>query len=140
MPKTPTIITCAITGAIHTPTMSEHLPWKPEDIIEQAVEAAKAGAAVLHLHARDPQTGAPSIDPAHFDLILPAVAARTDAIINISTGGSLTATIAERIAPAVAYSPEMCSLNMGSINFSFHPLARRYNDWQHEWERDYVTI
>lgn len=139
MAKTPTIITCAVTGAIHTPTMSQSLPWRPDDIVEQAVAAAEAGAAVLHLHARDPETGAPSIDPAHFDLILPRIAERTDAVLNISTGGSLTASISQRIAPALAASPEMCSLNMGSINFSFHPLAGRYSDWKFEWERDYVA-
>lgn len=139
MAKTPTIITCAVTGAIHTPTMSGGLPWRPDDIVDQAVAAAEAGAAVLHIHARDPETGAPSIDPAHFDLILPRIAEQTDAVINISTGGSLTATIAQRIAPSLATSPEMCSMNMGSINFSFHPLAGRYKEWQFDWERDYVA-
>lgn len=119
--------------------MSDNLPWRPEDIVEQAVAAADAGASVLHIHARHPETGAPSIDPAHFNLILPKIAARTDAIINISTGGSLKASIADRIAPALANSPEMCSLNMGSINFSFHPLASRYTDWKHDWEQEYVA-
>lgn len=134
-----TIITCAITGAIHTPTMSDALPQTPEQIVDQAVDAAKAGAAILHLHARDPQTGAPSIDPALFEQIVPEIQSRCDAVINISTGGSLTSSIAQRIAPALALKPEMCSLNMGSLNFSFHPLARRYESWKHDWEQAYVA-
>lgn len=134
-----TIITCAITGAIHTPTMSDALPLTPEQIVDQAVDAAKAGAAILHLHARDPQTGAPSIDPALFEQIVPEIQSRCDAVINISTGGSLTSSIAQRIAPALVLQPEMCSLNMGSLNFSFHPLARRYESWKHDWEQAYVA-
>ena len=134
-----TIITCAITGAIHTPTMSDALPLTPEQIVDQAVDAAKAGAAILHLHARDPQTGAPSIDPGLFERIVPEIQSRCDAVINISTGGSLTSSIAQRIAPALVLQPEMCSLNMGSLNFSFHPLARRYESWKHDWEQAYVA-
>lgn len=134
-----TIITCAVTGAIHTPTMSDALPYTPDAIAEQAIAAAEAGAAILHLHARNPQTGAPSIAPEDFAPFLPRIKQATDAVVNISTGGSLTATISERIAPARRFSPEMCSMNMGSLNFSFHPLAARYNDWKFDWERDYVA-
>lgn len=134
-----TIITCAITGAVHTPTMSEALPYTAEDITAQAIAAAEAGAAVLHLHARRPEDGGVSIDPEHFAAFLPRIRQATDAVINISTGGSLTHTVAERIQPALTFSPEMCSLNMGSINFSFHPLAQRYAEWKFDWERDYVA-
>lgn len=133
------IITCAITGAIHTPTMSDALPYKPEDIARQAIDAAEAGAAILHLHARNPVNGAVSIDPEHFMGFLPQVKAGTDAVINLSTGGSLTNTVAERIAPAKRVSPEMTSLNMGSMNFSMHPLAGKYKDWKFDWEHDYLA-
>ena len=124
-----TIITCAITGAIHTPTMSDALPYTPEDIASQAIEAAKAGAAILHLHARNPKDGSVSINPSHFKAFLPIIKQSTDAVINISTGGSILNTIEERIAPAKWASPEMCSLNMGSINFSMHPLADRFKSY-----------
>ncbi len=133
-----TIITCAITGAIHTPTMSDALPINSEMIAQQAIDAAKAGASVLHLHARNPANGAPSIDPAHFMEFLPRIKAETDAIVNISTGGSLSTGIEDRMAPAVAASPEMCSLNMGSLNFAMHPLADRYKEWKYDWEEAYV--
>lgn len=132
------IITCAVTGAIHTPTMSDALPYRPEDIARQAIDAAEAGAAVLHLHARHPDNGAVSIDPAHFLGFLPAIKASTDAVVNLSTGGSLRNTVADRIAPAKRFSPEMCSLNMGSMNFSMHPLAQRYTDWKFDWEESYL--
>jgi len=132
------IITCAITGAIHTPTMSDALPYKPEDIAKQAIEAAAAGAAILHLHARNPLNGAVSIDPEHFTAFLPAIVEKTDAVINLSTGGSLLNTVAERIAPAKRFSPEMTSLNMGSMNFSMHPLASKYKNWKFDWEEDYL--
>lgn len=133
-----TIITCAVTGAIHTPTMSDALPVNSEMIYRQAVDAAHAGAAILHLHARNPENGAPSIDPAHFMEFLPRIKAETDAIVNISTGGSLSTGIEERMAPARAASPEMCSLNMGSLNFAMHPLADRYETWKYDWEEAYV--
>ena len=133
-----TIITCAITGAIHTPTMSDALPINSEMIYQQAVEAAEAGAAILHLHARNPANGAPSIDPAHFMEFLPRIKAETDAVVNISTGGSLTTGIEDRMAPAAAASAEMCSLNMGSLNFAMHPLADRYKVWKYDWEEEYV--
>ena len=137
--KQRTIITCAITGAIHTPTMSGTLPYTPDDITSQAVGAAEAGASILHLHARRPADGGVTIDPAAFAAFLPRIKQSTDAVINISTGGSLTNTIDERIAPALHFSPEMCSMNMGSMNFSFHPLAQRYDTWKFDWERSYVA-
>ncbi|APO77064.1 3-keto-5-aminohexanoate cleavage protein (plasmid) [Rhizobium etli 8C-3] len=134
-----TIITCAITGAIHTPTMSDALPYTADDIATQAIEAAKAGAAILHLHARRPHDGGVSIDTDHFAAFLPRIKQATGAVVNISTGGSLTHTVAERLRPALTFSPEMCSLNMGSINFSFHPLTDRYETWKFDWEKDYVA-
>jgi len=133
-----TIITCAITGAVHTPTMSDHLPVHPDTIAEQAIAAAEAGAAIIHLHARNPENGAPSVDPAHFELFLPRLKQATDAVINISTGGNPVMTVAERIPPALTFSPEMCSLNMGSMNFAMHPLADRYDTWKEGWEENYV--
>ena len=133
-----TIITCAVTGAIHTPTMSHALPFSADDIAAQAVGAAEAGASVLHLHARDPDNGSVSLNPDHFAAFLPRIKQSTDAVINISTGGSLNTSIEDRIAPATKFSPEMCSLNMGSMNFSFHPLAKRYDTWNFDWEKEYV--
>ena len=120
-PSRKIIVTCAVTGAIHTPTMSDALPYRPEDIARQAIDAAQAGAAVLHLHARNPENGSVSIDSEHFLGFLPSIKASTNAVVNLSTGGSLRNTVAERIAPAKRFSPEMCSLNMGSMNFSMHP-------------------
>ena len=137
MPKK-TIVSCAITGAIHTPTMSNALPINPDMIAEQAIEAARAGATILHLHARNPKNGAPSVDPEHFKQFLKRIRAETDAIVNISTGGSMTMGIEERIAPAVAFSPEMCSMNMGSLNFAMHPLADRYQHFKEDWEEGYL--
>ena len=139
MARQKTIITCAITGAIHTPTMSDALPYTPDDIARQAVEAAEAGASILHLHARRPHDGGVSIDPKDFAAFLPRIKQATDAVINISTGGSLKNTIEERIGPALAFSPEMCSMNMGSMNFSFHPLADRYSSFKFDWEKDYIA-
>ena len=132
-------ITCAVTGAIHTPTMSDALPYRSEDIAQHAIDAAKAGAAILHLHARDPEDGSVSLDPDHFMRFLPEIKRHTNAVINISTGGSLKTSIEDRINPSAVASPEMSSLNMGSMNFSFHPLADRYKDWKFDWERDYVA-
>ncbi|CAK7261733.1 MULTISPECIES: 3-keto-5-aminohexanoate cleavage protein [unclassified Shinella] len=139
MARSKTIITCAITGAIHTPTMSDALPYTPDDIATQAIEAAEAGAAILHLHARRREDGGVTIDPARFRAFLPQIRQSTQAVVNISTGGSLQHTIEERILPALTFSPEMCSMNMGSMNFSFHPLAKRYQSWKFGWEKDYVT-
>jgi len=131
-------ITCAVTGAIHTPTMSDALPYRSEDIAQQAIDAAEAGAAILHLHARNPEDGSVSLDPDHFMRFLPEIKKKTNAVINISTGGSLKTTIEDRIKPSEVASPEMSSLNMGSMNFSFHPLGKRYEEWKFDWEKDYV--
>ena len=131
-------ISCAVTGAIHTPTMSDALPYKPEDIADQAIEAAEAGAAVLHIHARDPQDGSVSLNPDHFMNFLPEIKSKTNAVINISTGGSLLTTIEDRIKPSDIASPEMSSLNMGSMNFSFHGLAKRYDQFKFDWEKAYI--
>jgi len=141
MARQKTIITCAITGAIHTPTMSDALPYTYDDIAQQAVEAAEAGASILHLHARNPKDGSPSVNVDDFRAFLPRIKQATDAVLNISTGGSLTLSIQDRIKPAATFSAEMCSMNMGSMNFSFHPLAKRYgdDDWKFDWEKDYVA-
>ena len=139
MAKRPkTIITCAITGAIHTPTMSDALPYTAQDIAAQAIAAAEAGAAILHLHARRPADGGVSINPQDFAAFLPQVKQATGAVVNISTGGSLKNTIEERIAPALAFSPEMCSLNMGSMNLGLFPMLTRFKTFQHDWERGHL--
>jgi uncharacterized protein (DUF849 family) len=132
------VISCAITGSIHTPTMSDALPITPDQIATQAIDAAKAGAAILHLHARDPKDGRPSPDPAVFMQFLPRIKQACDAVVNITTGGSVTMTVEERIAAAVHCSPEMCSLNMGSMNFALYPMARRYKTWKYDWEENYL--
>lgn len=132
------IITCAVTGAIHTPTMSEHLPLTPEQIAAQAIDAAKAGAAILHLHARNPADGRPSADPDVFAQFLAPIKAATDAVINITSGGSTKMTLQERLAPPLRFKPEMASLNMGSMNFSIHPVAAKIKHWKYDWEQPYV--
>jgi uncharacterized protein (DUF849 family) len=118
--------------------MSDALPYKPEDIAQQAIDAAEAGAAVLHLHARDPENGSVSLNPDHFMGFLPQIKAQTNAVMNISTGGSLLTSIEDRIKPSDIVSPEMSSLNMGSMNFSFHGLAGRYDSFKFDWEKDYI--
>lgn len=133
------IITCAVTGAIHTPTLSAALPFKPEDIARQAIDAAKAGAAILHLHARDPHTGAPTGSTQVFSQFLPLIHQHCDAVINITTGGSPEMSPEERLAAALAFSPEMCSLNMGSMNFSFHGMGAKIHDWRFPWEQTYIA-
>lgn len=132
------IITCAPTGSIHTPSMSPYLPVTPDEIAASAIGAAEAGAAILHLHARDPRDGRPSPDPAHFAAFLPAIRDASDAVINISTGGSATMSLDERIEAAKAFRPEVCSLNMGPLIFDFSGAAARVDSWQHDWERPYV--
>jgi uncharacterized protein (DUF849 family) len=132
------IVSCAITGSIHTPTMSDALPYKPDDIAAQAIGAAEAGASILHLHARDPENGRPSGDPAIYGRFLPRIKQSTNAVVNITTGGSVTMTIEERIAAATTFSPEMCSLNMGSMNFALHPMADKYTAWKFDWEEPYL--
>ncbi|MFN4142642.1 3-keto-5-aminohexanoate cleavage protein [Aestuariivirga sp.] len=133
-----TIITCAITGSIHTPSMSPHLPVTPDEIASQAVEAAEAGAAILHLHARDPENGRPSPAPGTYNEFLPRIKQACDAIVNITTGGGQGMSIDERIAAAEAFSPEMTSLNMGSMNFGLYPMLNRYSAFKHEWERAHL--
>jgi uncharacterized protein (DUF849 family) len=132
------IITCAITGGIHTPTMSEHLPVTPNEIAVQAIAAAEAGAAILHLHARDPNDGKPTPDPSVFMQFLPRIKQSCDAVVNITTGGGLSMSVEERLAAPLQASPEMCSLNMGSMNFAIHPLADKYTNWVHPWEEQYL--
>lgn len=132
------IITCAVTGSVHTPSMSEHLPVTPEEIAQQAIDAARAGAAVLHLHARNPTDGSPTPNPDIFDKFVPKIAAETDAIVNITTGGSTRMTLEERLAYPLKAKPELCSLNMGSMNFAFHRAGRGISDWKYPWEQPYV--
>lgn len=138
MAKEKTIITCAVTGAIHTPTMSDHLPLTFDDIATQAVEAAEAGASILHLHTRHPEDFSPSVEPEHYSPFLGRIKQATNAVINITTGGAPTMLIKERLKAAETFSPEMCSLNMGSMNFAFHPLAGRYDSFKYDWEKPYI--
>ena len=132
------IISCAVTGAIHTPSMSEHLPITPEQIAAESIAAAEAGAAIIHLHARDPADGRPTPDPAVFMQFLPRIKQSTDAVVNITTGGGLGMTLDERLAAPLRASPEMCSLNMGSMNFNISGSAARVKHWKHAWEKPYL--
>lgn len=132
------LITCAITGSIHTPSMSPYLPVTADQITKQAIDAADAGAAILHLHARDPDTGHPSSDPDHFMGFLPRIKAGSDAVLNITTGGSAIMTLKQRLAAARRFKPEMCSLNMGSMNFALYPMAAKITDWKHDWEKPFL--
>ncbi len=132
------VITCAITGAIHTPTMSPHLPLTPDEIAEEAIAAAEAGAAILHLHARDPETGRPVQTPEAFLEFLPRIRQASDAVINITTGGSPYMRVEERVRPAATLEPEVASLNMGSMNFGLFPLLDRFREFRHEWEREHL--
>jgi uncharacterized protein (DUF849 family) len=133
--KRKVIITCAVTGAIHTPSMSPHLPVTPEEIAEAGIAAAEAGASILHLHARDPDNGKPTQDPAVFERFLPRIKKATDAVINLTTGGSPHMTVEERMRPAMEFKPELASMNMGSMNFGLFPMLNRYEDLKHDWER-----
>lgn len=133
------IISCAVTGSAHVPSMSDALPITPQEIADQSIAAAQAGAAVIHLHARMPQDGRPTGDPAVYRQFLPVIRQATDAVINVTTGGAVTMTVEQRLAAAVAFRPELCSLNMGSINFAFFPAAKRITTWKHAWEEPYVT-
>jgi uncharacterized protein (DUF849 family) len=132
------IITCAITGSIHTPSMSPYLPVTGEEIAAQAVGAARAGAAILHLHARDPEDGRPSAKPEHLLAFLPDIRERCDAVVNVSTGGSAVMTLDERLAAPKAAEPEMCSLNMGTMNFALYPAAARIHEWRYDWEKPFL--
>jgi 3,5-dioxohexanoate:acetyl-CoA acetone transferase len=132
------IITCAITGGIHTPSMSPYLPITPAQIAEHSVAAAEAGAAIIHLHARDPQDGRPDQTPQRFLEFLPQIKQQTDAILNITTGGGLGMTLDQRLAPALAVRPEIASMNMGSFNFNISAAADKITDWRYGWERPYL--
>jgi uncharacterized protein (DUF849 family) len=137
VPK-PVIITCAPTGGIHTPTMSPHLPITPDEIAQASVEAADAGAAIVHLHARNPENGRPDPRPEVFHQFLPRIAAETDAVVNISTGGGLGMTREDRLRAAASASPEMASLNVGSLNFGIFPMLQKYDQWKHDWEPEFL--
>ena len=134
------IITCAVTGSIHTPTMSTYLPITPDEIAAAAVGAAEAGAAILHLHARDPYDGRPTPDPEVFFEFLPRIKERCDAVVNITTGGGHGMTLQERLAAALHAKPEMASLNMGSMNFGLFPILERYPKWKYDWEPAYLEM
>ena len=138
MARQKVIITCAVTGSIHTPSMSPHLPVTADEIARQAVAAAEAGAAILHLHARDPEDGRPTADPAAFMAFLPRIKQACDAVLNITTGGSAQMTLEDRLAAPLRAQPEMCSLNMGSMNFGIFPLRRRLDGWRYDWEPGFL--
>jgi uncharacterized protein (DUF849 family) len=138
-PRRKVIITCAVTGAIHTPTMSPHLPITPQEIADAAVGAAQAGAAIVHLHARDPVDGRPTQDPKYFREFAADIRRRCDVVINFTTGGAPTMSIEERLQPALQLKPEVASLNMGSMNFGLYPMLPRYRDWKHAWEVPYLA-
>lgn len=132
------IISCAITGSIHTPSMSPHLPITGLEIAASAIGAAKAGAAILHLHARDPANGRPSSDPAHWAGFLPAIRSGCNGVVNMTTGGSAVMSLEQRLAAPLRFQPEMCSLNMGTMNFALYPMAARIKEWKHDWERPFL--
>jgi uncharacterized protein (DUF849 family) len=139
MPKS-VIITCAPTGGIHTPTMSEHLPITPAEIARASIDAAEAGASIIHLHARDPETGKPDPRPETFQQFLPVIKQSTDAVINVSTGAGLGMSMDDRLRAATEASPEMASLNMGSMNFGIFPLLEKYKDWKFDWEPEFLGM
>ena len=132
------IITCAVTGSIHTPSMTEYLPITPDEIAEGAIGAAEAGASILHLHARDPKDGRPTPDPKVFMQFLPKIKEATDAVINITTGGGHNMTVQERLAAPLLAKPEVCSLNMGSMNFGLYPALEKRREWKYDWEPQYL--
>jgi uncharacterized protein (DUF849 family) len=133
------IITCAVTGAIHTPTMSPHLPVTPDEVAAGAIGAAKAGAAIVHLHARMPADGRPTQDPDVFRQFLPKIKSASDVVVNITTGGAPTMSVEERLQPALKLKPEVASLNMGSMNFGLYEMIPRYKEWKHDWELPYLA-
>jgi uncharacterized protein (DUF849 family) len=136
--KNKVIITCAATGSIHTPSMSPHLPVTAEEIAEAAIGAAEAGAAIVHLHARDPKYGRPDQSPERFKPFLEIIKQRSDCVVNITTGGAATMTIEERLRPVALFKPEVASLNMGSMNFGLYPMLGRFKDFKYDWERPYL--
>lgn len=132
------IITCAVTGAIHTPSMSPYLPVTPEEIVDAAVGAAEAGAALVHVHARNPRTGQPDQSPEAFEPFLKVIKQRSNCVINITTGGAPTMLVEERLKPCAHFKPEVASLNMGSMNFGLYPMLNRFKEFKHDWERPYL--
>jgi uncharacterized protein (DUF849 family) len=138
-PQGKVIITCAVTGAIHTPTMSQYLPITPDEIAEAAIGAAKAGAAIVHLHARNSKDGSPTQDPEVFKQFLPKIKAASDVVINLTTGGAPTMSVDERLQPALELKPEVASLNMGSMNFGLYEMLGRYKEFKHDWEKPYLA-
>ncbi len=134
------IVSCAVTGGIHTPTMSPHLPVTPDEIAAAAIDAAQAGAAIIHLHARNPGNGRPDPRPELFQEFMPRIAAGCDAVLNVSTGGGLGMSREERLRAAKATSPEMASLNVGSMNFGIFPMLGKHERWQHEWEPEFLEM
>ena len=136
--KNKVIISCAVTGSVHTPSMSPYLPLTPDEIAKDAVAAAEAGAAILHLHARNPEDGSPTPDPDVYMQFLPRIKQQTDAVVNITTGGGLGMTLDERLAGPLRASPEMCSMNMGSMNFGLFPILDKMKDFKYEWERKHL--
>jgi len=136
----PVIITCAPTGGIHTPTMSSHLPITPEQIAKASIEAAEAGAAIIHLHARNPENGKPDPNPELFMEFLPRIKKSCNAVLNISTGGGLGMSREQRLQAAIKASPEMASLNVGSMNFGIFPMLAKYQNWQHDWEPAFLEM
>jgi len=136
--KNKVVITCAVTGSIHTPSMSPHLPVTAEEIAEAAIGAAEAGAAIVHLHARDPGDGRPDQSPERFKPFLQIIKQRSNCVVNITTGGAATMTIEERLRPVAQFKPEVASLNMGSMNFGLFPMLGRFKEFKHEWERPYL--
>jgi len=133
------IITCAVTGSIHTPSMSPYLPVTPEEIAAAAIGAAQAGAAIVHLHARNPKDGSPTQDPAVFKQFLPKIKAASEVVVNLTTGGAPTMSIEERLQPALRLKPEVASLNMGSMNFGLYEMLGRYKEFKHDWEKPYLA-
>ncbi len=132
------VITCAVTGSIHTPSMSPHLPVTPQEIADAAIGAAEAGAAIVHLHARDPKTGLPDQSTEGFMPFLQVIKQRSNCVVNITTGGAATMTIEERLKPVAVFKPEVASLNMGSMNFGLYPMLERFKTFKHDWERPYL--
>ena len=133
------IITCAVTGSIHTPSMSPHIPITPDEIAEAAIGAARAGAAIVHLHARDPKDGRPTQDPELFGQFAAKIKAASDVVLNFTTGGAPTMSIEERLQPALRLKPEVASLNMGSMNFGLYEMLGRYKEFRHDWEKHYLA-
>ena len=136
--KNKVVITCAVTGAIHTPSMSPHLPVTPDEIVQAALGAAEAGAAIVHLHARDPETGRPDQSPEAFAKFLPRIKQSSNVVLNLTSGGAPWMTIRERILPSLTFKPEVASMNMGSMNFGLFPMLSRFKDFKHDWERPYL--